>query len=101
VRGSLELRSPTLAPRLAGSFNDLRLIVFAEAGHAWLRDPLPEQQDEFSLSSVGVGFTAQAFHDLYASAFVADPLESTAGPHRGGVTKKGHPRFQFRLYTQF
>lgn len=101
LRGSVELRGPSLAPYLGSAFNDLRFVVFADAAHSWLRDVLPEQPGSVSMSSAGFGFTAQALHDLYATAFCADPLETTAYPGQGGVTHRGRPRFQFRLYSQF
>jgi hemolysin activation/secretion protein len=105
IRSSVELRSPSLVPwmgaRASKVADDLRFVLFADAGRAWLHDPLPQQQDFFDLRSFGFGVTGQALKYLNGSLFVADPLQSTNGPNSSGVTGAGNLRLQFRVWTQF
>lgn len=109
VFGSVELRSPSLINRAKPvpadakpepnappeSKDEWRFYVFADAGHLTLNEPLPEQQDQFSLVSIGAG-TRISFKDhFHASVDAGVPLRD-AGPVRDGdwlVT--------FRLWTDF
>lgn len=96
VRGSLEVRSPSVAPLLGESIDELRLVFFTDGARASLRDPLPEQQHRFVMSSAGLGLTAQAFGGLHASVFYAHPFLNASG-----ITRPGERRVQFRAFFQF
>lgn len=75
--GSLELRSAPLA-YLDQWVENWRWYVFADAGQLHLRDPLPEQQSKFSLSSVGLGTNFRLGQNVSARFDVGYPLK--AGP---------------------
>lgn len=95
VIGSLELRSPSLAPHLGGSINELRFHAFVDAAHLWLLSPLPEQTSSFNLLSIGFGMRMQVLK--YASA------DFEAGwPLKAGVyTRQYSPRFDFSVRLGF
>jgi len=102
VQGTLELRSPSLAPylgkRVSVWLNDLRLVGFFDGGRAWVQDALKGQQNLYSLRSTGAGTTVQLFDHFNGSLYWAYPLKST------GVstdTRYGQSRLQFRVWTQF
>ncbi|WP_222846804.1 ShlB/FhaC/HecB family hemolysin secretion/activation protein [Chitinolyticbacter meiyuanensis] len=63
-RASFEARTPTLSARLGEAVDELRFYGFADIGAVYLIDPLPEQQDDFSLASVGIGTRFQLFRYL-------------------------------------
>jgi hemolysin activation/secretion protein len=92
VHGSLELRSPALG---GGTRLDTRALVFAEGAQVWLRDPLPEQNSRFTISSFGAGLRAKALQTLELWLNVAWPLKSTT------YTVAHHPRVQFQLIGRF
>jgi hemolysin activation/secretion protein len=95
VLGSIELRTPSLAPYVGGFMNDWRFHAFVDAAHLWLASPLPQQTSTFNLLSVGVGARLRLFK--YASA------DFEAGwPLRAGVyTKAYSPRFDFYVRMSF
>lgn len=103
IRGTVELRSPSLAPYLhmGSAISDLRLVGFFDAARAYLLDPLPGQQSLFSLRSTGIGVTTSAFDHLNGSLYVAWPLRASAGNGLSGSTWYGDERIQFRVWTQF
>lgn len=55
LRASLELRSPDLMPRPWAEAGALRVHGFADGAGLWLVSPLPGQQKQFGLVSVGTG----------------------------------------------
>ncbi|MBN8709779.1 MAG: ShlB/FhaC/HecB family hemolysin secretion/activation protein [Verrucomicrobia bacterium] len=71
--GTLELRSPSLL-WWAPEGNEWRVFGFLDGGVAWVNDPLPEQQDEFSLASAGVGSTIKLFEHLNGSVVLGVPF---------------------------
>jgi hemolysin activation/secretion protein len=100
VVGSLELRSPSLPellddPEISAAINDWRLYLFAEGGTVRLQEPLPDQEDEFDLASVGVGSRARLFDYLNASVDLALPMISQTD------TNAFDPRLHFRLWGEF
>jgi hemolysin activation/secretion protein len=108
VAGTLELRSPNIAPYLEqklenplgapikfNAFDDWRFFAFADAGRARLRDPLPEQQNQFDLASYGIGTRLKTLRYFNTVLFVGMPLTSQQ------VTVANHPRFSFRIWGEF
>lgn len=108
VAGTLELRSPNLTPYLeqklenpAGqpikfnAFDDWRFFAFADAGRARLRDPLPDQQNQFDLASYGIGTRMKTLRFLNSVVFVGMPLTTQQS------TLANHPRFSFRIWGEF
>lgn len=110
VFGTLELRSPTLINRPkpsskepaqpdlnapSESKDEWRFYVFADAGHLTLNEPLPEQDDQFSLFSVGTGSRLSFKDHFHASVDAGLPLR------RAGVVEEGDWLVTFRLWTDF
>lgn len=93
---SAELRTPSFASWLGGTpWSSLRAHVFAEGGQLKLQDPLPEQEHEFDLASVGVGLRAELWSWLSGGLDVGYPL--TAGQN----TEKHDPRVHFSITAGF
>ncbi|MCO3529059.1 ShlB/FhaC/HecB family hemolysin secretion/activation protein [Pseudomonas aeruginosa] len=96
---SQEWRTPSLGRFLgkrAGSYvNDWRFYVFAEGAQLRLQDALPEQDDDFSLASVGIGTRAQLADWLSGSLDWAFPLLE------GTNTDKHDSRLHFSVQASF
>jgi hemolysin activation/secretion protein len=108
IIGTLELRSPSLAPYLEqklenplgepikfNAFNDWRFYAFADVARAGIYDPLPDQQAQFDLASYGIGTQLKSLSHFNAVVFVAMPLVSQQ------VTLAHHPRLSFRIWGEF
>ncbi len=109
VFGSVELRSPSLInrPRPAAADKDpasgvppenkdeWRFYLFADAGHLTLNDPLPEQDDQFTLFSVGAGSRISLRNHFHASIDAGMPLRDA------GIVEDGDWLVTFRLWTDF
>jgi len=75
VNGRLELQSPSLIADLEAFWlNGARLITFVEAGHGRTVDPLPGQNEAFSLASTGFGMRLTAPQGLSSKLDWAFPL---------------------------
>jgi len=72
-----------------------RFYAFAEGAHLSLHDPLPEQEDEYSLASVGLGTRASLSKWLSGSLDWGYPLKD--GPN----TQKYDPRLHFSVQATF
>lgn len=94
-----ELRTPSLAPLLgkgvARHLDEWRFYLFAEGAQLSLQDALPEQDDSYSLASVGLGTRATLPHGLSGSLDWAYPLKD--GPN----TRKRDPRVHFSVQASF
>ena len=55
IAGSIELRSPSLLGWISSNPGDWRLYGFFDAAYVTINDPLPEQEHEWTLASVGAG----------------------------------------------
>ena len=108
VAGTLELRTPNLAPYLEqkldnppgqpvkfNAFDEWRFFAFADAGRTRIHDPLPDQQLQFNLASYGVGTRLKTLQHLNSIVFLAVPLTSQQ------VTVAQHPRVSFRIWGEF
>jgi hemolysin activation/secretion protein len=108
VAGTLELRSPSLAPYLVqkldnplgepikfNAFDEWRFFAFADAGRAKIIEPLPDQQSRFDLASYGLGTQLKTLNHFNGVFFVGMPLISQQ------VTVANHPRFSFRFWGEF
>jgi hemolysin activation/secretion protein len=108
VTGTLELRSPNIAPYLEqkldnplgapvkfNAFDEWRFFAFADAGRVKIYEPLPEQQSQFDLASYGVGTRLKSLKYLNSMFFVGVPLTSQQ------VTVAHHPMFSFRIWGEF
>ena len=90
VCGTLELRSPSLVGWLPEG-NEWRFFAFIDAGYAMLNDPLPEQEDQFSLWSVGLGTSLRLIEHVNGEFLVGIP-QVTQSP-----SEAGQPLFTFRV----
>lgn len=108
VVGTLELRSPNIAPYLEqkldnplgqpvkfNAFDEWRFFAFADAGQVRIHEPLTEQQSKFDLASYGVGTRMKTLKHFNSIFFVGMPLISQQ------VTVANHPRFSFRIWGEF
>ena len=93
--GSIELRSPSLLRGLNTDANELRLYVFADGGYLTLIDPLPEQDSEFALASVGVGGHLRLQNHLNGSIDAGFPFISQTSTTAHDV------RVTFRVWGEF
>ncbi len=97
ARTSLELYSPSLAPRAAQKFwmQNFRLLAFADAAAIFVREPLPGQDYREGLASVGAGLRTTALKKMGADLDIAYPLRDS------GTVKAGDWRVHFRLEFGF
>lgn len=97
LQGSVEFHSPRLLPEDGtwGSVDTLRALVFLDAGHGWIRKPLPGVDSKFGLASGGVGLRFKGWKYLVANVDLAFPFISQ------GKIESGDPRLHFRVATEF
>ncbi|MGL4543452.1 MAG: ShlB/FhaC/HecB family hemolysin secretion/activation protein [Polymorphobacter sp.] len=95
LNGSVELRSPSFATKIGNFVDELRLFAFVDGGLAGVLSPLPDQIDQFSLLSVGIGGRFSLFRTLSGSAAYGLALT------RGTVTAPGDGQFVFTLGAAF
>jgi hemolysin activation/secretion protein len=108
VAGTFELRTPNLGAYLeqkqdnpsgeavkSHPIDEWRLFAFADAGRAWIHEPLSEQKSQFDLSSYGVGVRMKALQHFNSYVFVGVPLISQQ------VTVARNPRVGFRVWGEF
>lgn len=102
--GTVELRSPDLAPRLRTSLKDadgkptfdaLRFFGFVDGGIATIHDPLPQQQPRFVEWSTGVGTNFQIYTHLNGMVALALPMVTQT------YTVARDPRALFRVWGEF
>lgn len=92
--GSLEWRTKPLdflGPRV----ENWRLYTFADAGRVRLKEPLPEQQDGFTLASVGFGTSFRVGQRLSGRFDLGYPLKT------GARTEKHDTRLNFSLTASY
>ena len=94
VAGTFELRSPSLLAWAKPEWNEWRIFAFLDAGGAWLNDPLPEQQAQFSLWSFGFGTTIRLLDHFNGSLSVGFPQVTQAN------TAAGSTLFSFRVWGE-
>jgi hemolysin activation/secretion protein len=92
---SQELRTPSVAKYVGSYMNEWRFYAFAEGAQLSLREPLPEQEADFSLASVGLGTRASLTKWLSGSLDWGYPLLD--GPN----ISKQESRLHFNLQATF
>ncbi len=96
---SQELRTPSLSKQLGSGFSSYvdswRFYVFAEGAQLSLQDALPEQDDSYSLASIGFGTRATVREWLSGSLDWGYPLKE--GPN----TEKHDSRVHFSVQANF
>ena len=93
--GSVEMRSPSLGDLLGKSVDEWRFYLFGEGGILTINQPLPEQQDNFKLASVGVGTRFKMVNHLNGSFDAGLPLDN------GTSTHAYETQLTFRLWADF
>jgi hemolysin activation/secretion protein len=95
IFGSAEMRSPSLSTLLGKSVDEWRFYVFSEGGELTIDDPLPDQQSQFQLASVGAGSRVKLVDHVNGSLDVGVPLDS------GPQTTAYATSLTFRLWADF
>lgn len=95
ILGTVELRSPSFIPVGEKKANEWRVYAFADGGKLFLNDALPEQQDVFSLFSIGVGTRVNWVGRFNGGLDLAYPLRSLS------ETEEGDWQLSFRIGAEF
>ncbi len=85
LRGSIELRSGNLAPERFTWLGGLSAHAFVDAAALRLNDPLPKQDDHFTLLSTGFGLRVQARQTASLSIDVGWPLRDAGSTQKGAA----------------
>lgn len=93
--GSVELRSPHLAPRYMDTVNKLQALVFMDGGRGWIQDALPGSAKTSELASAGLGMRFQVWKYFVGVLDLGFPLASL------GPVQKGDPKLHFNVATEF
>lgn len=94
LNAGLEWQSPPWSGETALGAGEIRALGFLEAGRAWIVEPLPAQDDRYSLAGAGLGLRFKAGAGLTGGLDLAWPLEDA------GRTRAGDGRVHARLgYT--
>lgn len=91
VEGAL----PSLAGRIGGPVDELRLFGFTDYGYVRIRSPLAGQTADFELLSIGLGVKMRLFEHFVGQALFASPMLE------GPLTKSNRPRFTFTAKGEF
>lgn len=91
---SEEWRTPPLT-WLGDRVSNWRFYLFLDGARMRLRDPLPEQDDDYSLASAGGGMRLRIYDVLAADVFWAMPLTE------GSDTEKHDAQVKFDLRADF
>ncbi|HZX78187.1 ShlB/FhaC/HecB family hemolysin secretion/activation protein [Lysobacter sp.] len=94
VLGTLEWRTAPLT-WWSRVLRDWRWYAFVDAARLGLREPLPEQDDRFSLASVGIGSNVKFGEHVFLRLDYALPLKE--GPN----TDNDEPNLHFNLGASF
>jgi hemolysin activation/secretion protein len=94
-RASLELRRPFPAAWTKGRFDEFYGLGFLEAAKLWVRDPLPDQTDRFSLVGAGIGLRAKLQQGFRLGLDLAHAFRD------GVYTLKGDSRAHFSVVYEF
>lgn len=89
-----ELRSPALLLNIAG-INDLRFHVFWDTGVGGIHDPLPSQDDRFSLVSTGLGARLRLFDHFNGAIDFGVPILTGPDSESGSIFAR------FRIWGEF
>jgi len=92
---SLELRSPSAATWFGSFVDELRVFAFVDGGYAHVLRALPEQQDNFTLVSVGGGARIRLLNYFSGEVMAGVPLRD------GPVSSAGDPRVIFVVKGEF
>ncbi len=92
--GTLEWRTAPL-PLWSSVLQDWRWYAFVDAARLGLREPLPEQQDRYSLASAGIGSSFRLGEHIFLRVDYALPLKE--GPN----TDNDEPNLHFNIGASY
>ncbi len=95
IRGSIELRSPSLASYVSSDVKKLTLYTFFDGAKLRLQDPLPGQTVQTTLYGAGAGLRVEGPGKFKADFALAWPLRDD------GTVGKGDVRSHFRMFYGF
>jgi len=95
IRGSIELRSPSLASHVSSYMKKLTLYTFFDGANLRLQDPLPGQAVSTALYGTGAGLRMEGPGKFKADFALAWPLRDN------GTVERGDIRSHFRMYYGF
>lgn len=90
-----EIRSPDFGPLIGGPLDELRLHLFWDSGFTAIHHPLVGQEDDFGLSSVGVGGRVRLLKYINGAVDFGVPLIS------GPDSTSGQIFARFRIWGEF
>lgn len=90
---SVEFRTPAIENWMG--ISEWRVYAFWDYGFVTINDPLPEQQDEFTLASIGAGSRIELFDHFFGSLDAGLPLIDQT------ETQAGDWRMTFRVWGEF
>jgi len=93
--GSVELRSPHLAPGNMDTINKLQALVFIDGGRGWIQNALPGNSKGNELASAGLGMRFQLWKYFVGVLDLGFPLIDLA------PVQKGDPKLHFNIATEF
>lgn len=98
--GRLELRSPQIPVLIGNEFfssvvDEWRVRAFVDGAALWIEEPLPDQDSNFELLSVGVGTEMKLLNHLNGSVDLGLPLTNQS------ATEANDPRATFRVWADF
>jgi hemolysin activation/secretion protein len=96
VRASIEWLLPDVG-KLAGweSWMEMRPYLFYDYARLWVKDPLPEQTDEFELQGTGLGLRGKLWEMFDYEVDLAMALSATARADSGDI--RGHFRLKYHF----
>ena len=94
LRTTLELRSPSLAPK-DSRIELLQLRTFADAAYLRLRAPLPGTHERYGLASIGVGLSLKAREGLSLRADLAWPLRDSGTQEAHKARLQASAQYEF------
>lgn len=95
VTTQIELRTPTWNLGRNPANNHIGGYVFYDTAYAWVSQPLPSQEQTFTLESAGVGVRFIFFRGLDGMLEWADPLRTVS------TVQRGHSRVEFQVHYGF
>ncbi|MDO9104718.1 MAG: ShlB/FhaC/HecB family hemolysin secretion/activation protein [Methylovulum sp.] len=93
--GSVELRSPHLAPGYMDTINKLQALMFIDGGRGWIQQALPGNPKGNELASAGLGMRFQLWKYFVGVLDLGFPLIDLE------PVQKGDPKLHFNIATEF
>ncbi len=95
IQGSLEWHSPSIARHVAAVLDDFHFLGFIDGAKLRIQEPLPGEQEDYTLAGAGLGLEVSAWKELAGSLYWAVALDDN------GQVRSGDSRFHFSLGFSF